>query len=120
STAGPAIRINTSIFETDPSETDNNSLPEDNQDVRDVKRKIEKGDPEITDEMQSLGNFFSFTDPSKSLPNVAPQRNVGEAGAPVPKMPKVAHYNAHNPEEEVQYVEEGRRLYDQAIPDHQV
>ncbi|CAG7678349.1 unnamed protein product [Allacma fusca] len=35
-------------------------------------------------------------------------------------MPKVAHYNAHNPEEEVQYVEEGRRLYDQAIPDHQV
>ncbi|CAG7725526.1 unnamed protein product, partial [Allacma fusca] len=89
STAGPAIRINTSIFETDPSETDNNSLPEDNQDMRDVKRKIEKGDPEITEEMQSLGNFFSFTDPSKALPNVAPQRNVGEAGALVPKMPKV-------------------------------
>ncbi|CAG7678348.1 unnamed protein product, partial [Allacma fusca] len=72
STAGPAIRINTTIFETDPSETDNNLLPEDNQDMRDVKRRIEKGDPEITEEMQSLGNCFSFTDPSKALPNVAP------------------------------------------------
>ncbi|CAG7724752.1 unnamed protein product [Allacma fusca] len=63
---------------------------------------------------RSLTNFFEFG--NKPLPEIDTSRKTVDNSEPVRKLPRLAHYKLHDPQDEVKYVDENRILHNEAIP----
>ena len=121
----PLIQINKSIFGNDNDEDENDSdQPEtEEQEQQQSQEVLKQEDVKVSDEgveaRRNLLNFFEFSNSSKQLPQVVEGGRPIEETGPAPKLPRIAHYNQHNGDDEVKYVEECRGVQNRAIPIHE-